>query len=495
MEPLLRLTQVKKRFGGIEALKGIDFDIYPGEVHALVGENGAGKSTMMKILAGVIPDYEGEMAFKGRPLRLKNPKEALDLGIAMIHQELSVMPELSVAENIFLGRQPTRGRVVDWGRMNAEARRILEALGYPQVEVERPLGDYPLGVHQLAEIARALTSGAELIIMDEPTSALSPMETERLLELVRRLAEQGKAIVYISHFLEEVTAVADRVTVLRDGEKVATLQARETDKAELVRLMLGREAKFFERAELTPRPREGEPALRLAGLSRPRAFEGVDLAIYPGEIVGLYGLIGSGHFELAETVFGLARPSAGQILVAGKPLKGGPRRAIREGLAYVPPSRRTGLFLEKPVYQNVSLPWLDRLFGPARELAAAREVTQEVGLRPPDPTRDVGAFSGGNQQKVAIARWLVEPPKVFLASEPTRGMDVGAKDEVLSILRRMADAGTAVLLVSSEPETILAAADRILVMAKGRIVAEYTSGEVTKEMLVHDAAGELKKTA
>ncbi|WP_456447027.1 sugar ABC transporter ATP-binding protein [Oceanithermus sp.] len=498
--PLLELHDVAKRFGGIQALSGIDFDVRRGEVHALVGENGAGKSTMMKILAGVLPDYEGTMVWQGRPLRLRNPRHALDLGIAMIHQELSVMPELTVAENIFLGRQPLRGGVVDWPRMFREAEAILAELGFGHVNVREPLERYPLGVHQLTEIARALTSGAELIIMDEPTSALSPMETRHLLELTRNLARAGKAVVYISHFLEEVTWVADRVTVLRDGRKIATLDARKTNKQELVRLMLGKEAAFFEESYMGGRTVEdrhaaSEPVLVVEGLTRPRTFTDVRLELHPGEILGLYGLIGSGHFELGEAVYGLIKPTAGRILLEGRPVGIGPRRAIDRGVAYVPPSRRTGLFLEKPIYQNVTLPWLAQISGLVprvpREIAVTDGVIHRVGVRPPDPLKEVVFLSGGNQQKVAIARWLVEPPKVFVVSEPTRGMDVGAKEEVMKILRELSQAGVGVLLISSEPETVLAASERILVMAKGRIVREFVGETVTKERLLHAAAGEL----
>jgi len=500
---LLELKNVSKRFGGIHALKGIDFDVRSGEVHALVGENGAGKSTMMKILAGVIPDYEGEMLWQGRPVRLRNPRHALDLGIAMIHQELSVMPELTVAENIFLGRQPLRGGVVDWPRMFSEAEAILAELGYDHVNVRENLERYPLGVHQLVEIARAITSGARLIIMDEPTSALSPMETQRLLELTRKLVEDGdKSVVYISHFLEEVTWVADRITVLRDGEKITTLDAKEADKQELVRLMLGKEAEFFEESYIGSRKVDDSheaapPVLQVRGLSKSRAFEDVSFELRAGEILGLYGLIGSGHFELGEALYGLLKPSSGSMELGGSPLRGSPRRAIDRGVAYVPPSRRTGLFLEKPIYQNISLPWLAKISGfvPAvgKEVRVADEVIKRVGVRPPDPLKEVVFLSGGNQQKVAIARWLVELPKVFVVSEPTRGMDVGAKEEVMRILKEMSAAGVGVLLISSEPETILAAAERILVMAKGRIVEEFVDQSVTKEMLLAAAAGEMVK--
>ncbi len=502
--PLLTLNNVSKKFGGIHALKGIDFEVYPGEVHALVGENGAGKSTMMKILAGVITSYQGEMVWDGRPLKLKNPRHALDLGIAMIHQELSVMPELTVAENIFLGRQLLKGGVVDWPRMFREAEAILTELGFAHVNVRDNLEKYPLGVHQLAEIARAITSGARLIIMDEPTSALSPMETKRLLELTRKLKESGKSVVYISHFLEEVVWVADRITVLRDGQKITTLDAGRTDKKELVKLMLGKEAEFFEESyiggkEIKDLHERKPPVLQVRRLGKGRHFADVSFALHAGEILGIYGLIGSGHFELGEAIYGLNHPSSGTIELAGKALRGGPGRAIADGIAYVPPSRRSGLFLDKPIFQNVSLPWLAHIsrFVPAvaKEVAITRKVIERVGVRPPDPLKEVAFLSGGNQQKVAIARWLVELPKVFVVSEPTRGMDVGAKEEVMHILKQLSEEGVGILLISSEPETILAAAERVLVMAKGRIVSEFSEESVSKEMLLAAASGEMAQSA
>ena len=494
--PLLELRNISKRFGGIHALKGVDFDLYPGEVHAVVGENGAGKSTLMRILAGVYRPDDGEMYWQGQPIRLQSPKDALDHGIAMIHQELSVMPVLTVAENIFLGRQPTTSAgIVDWKRMYEEADKALRNLGFT-LDVRKKLEEYPLGVHQLVEIARTITSGAQVLIMDEPTSALSPKETDRLLELVRSLAEQGHSVIYISHFLEEVMQVADRITVLRNGEKISTLPASATNKEELISLILGKEVNFFkqsyEGAVVVKETDPHEVVLSVRHLTMHRHFEDVSFDVRRGEILGIYGLVGSGHFELGKAIFGLWEYEEGEILLEGKRLpKGSTREAIDAGLAYVIESRKQGLFLSAPVYQNISLAHLNRITGfvltSTTEVGIAQEAIDRVGVRPNNPYLPVGNLSGGNQQKVAIARWVVFPPKVFIASEPTRGMDVGAKEEVLKILRELSENGVGIIVISSEPETVLAVAEHILVMSKGRLVADFEGVEVTKDMLLDKA--------
>ncbi len=494
--PLLELKNISKRFGGIHALKGVDFDLYPGEVHAIVGENGAGKSTLMRILAGVYRPDEGEMYWQGRTIRFQSPRDALDHGVAMIHQELSVMPVLTVAENIFLGHQPTTAQgIIDWKHMYEEADKALQSLGF-SLDVRKKLEEYPLGVHQLVEIARTITSGAQVLIMDEPTSALSPKETDRLLELVRSLAEQGHSVIYISHFLEEVMQVADRITVLRNGEKVATLPAAETTKDALISLILGKEVNFFkqsyEGAVVVEETEPHEVILSVRHLTMRRKFEDAAFDLRQGEILGIYGLVGSGHFELGKAIFGLWEYDEGEVLLEGKRLpKGSTREAIDAGIAYVIESRKQGLFLTAPIYQNISLAHLNRITGFLLASNAEVEISQQaidrVGVRPNNPYLPVGNLSGGNQQKVAIARWMVFPPKVFIASEPTRGMDVGAKEEVLNILRELSEAGVGILVISSEPETILSVAEHILVMSKGRIVADFEGVEVTKDMLLDKA--------
>ena len=494
--PALELKNISKRFGGIQALKSVDFDLYPFEVNAVVGENGAGKSTLMRILAGIHTEYDGQMYWKGQPIHLNSPRDALDHGIAMIHQELSVVPVLTVAENIFLGRQPTTPLgAIDWPRMFREADEALRHLGF-FLDVRKNLEQYPLGVHQLVEIARTLTSGAEVLIMDEPTSALSPKETDRLLGLVKSVAQSGRSVIYISHFLDEVMRVADRITVLRNGERVAVMDAKDATKQKLISLILGKELDFFEKSyEGSVVVKEEQPheiILSVRGLTLHRKFEGVSFDLRRGEILGIYGLVGSGHFELAKAIFGLWHYDEGEVMLDGRRLpKSSPREAIDAGIAYVVESRKEGLFMDAPIYQNISLPNLGRLSGvilsPAQEIAAARKAMSEVDVRPNDPFKAVGNLSGGNQQKVAIARWLVFPPKVFIVSEPTRGMDVGAKEEVLEILRSLSEQGVGILVVSSEPETILSVAEHVLVMSKGKIVADFEGVEITKSMLLSNA--------
>jgi len=495
-QPILELKHISKRFGGIQALQDVDFTLYPGEVHAIVGENGAGKSTLMRILAGIHTEYDGQMYWRGEPVYLKSPRDASDHGIAMIHQELSVMPPLTVAENIFLRRQPVNALgLIDWPTMYKDADRALMQLGF-SLNVRKKLETYPLGVHQMVETARTLTSGAQVLIMDEPTSALSPKETSHLLELVRTVSRNGQSVIYISHFLEEVLQVADRITVLRNGERVATMPAAEATKDQLVSLILGKELAFFERSYgssvVVQEEEPHERILEVRNLSLHRKFEGVSFNLRRGEILGIYGLVGSGHFELGKSIFGLWHYDQGEVILDGEKLpKGSPRRSIDAGLAYVIESRKSGLFLSAPIYQNISLAHLRRIVGAiltqAPEVAVAQKVIDRVGVHPNDPNKPVGNLSGGNQQKVAIARWLVYPPKVFIVSEPTRGMDVGAKEEVLSILHELSENGVGVLVISSEPETILSVAERIFVMSKGEIVAEFKDIAVTKDMLLSKA--------
>ncbi len=487
--PILELRQITKRFGGLTALEDVNFDLHVGETHALVGENGAGKSTLMRILSGVYNEYDGDYILDGQHIRLASPRDALSRGIGMIHQELNVMPELSVAENIFLGRQPlTAMGSVDWRTMNRVAEEELRKLGF-NINVRLPLEQYPLGIQQVTEVLRVILSGARILIMDEPTSALSPAEVERLIQLVNDLRSRHKrSIIYISHFLDEVMRVADRVTVLRDGRNVATVNATETSKTQLISLILGREmdAVLPSASESTAK----RTLLSIKDLSG-GAFENVNLDLDAGEIVGLYGLFGAGHFDLARALFGMFRFDSGTITIDGYsfPTNFTARDAIKKGLAYVSESRRKSLFMDEANYRNITLPHLGHIggFWPsyAKEVAAARPVMEMVNVQPCKPDNPVGTLSGGNQQKVAIARWITYPPKVFVVSEPTRGMDVGAKNEVLSILVNFRNQGYGVLVVSSEPETVLAVSDRIVVMSRGKIVSELANtGDLQKEALM-----------
>jgi ribose transport system ATP-binding protein len=485
---ILELNNISKRFQNIQALENVSFHLRPGEVHALVGENGAGKSTLMRILAGIYHEYDGEYVLDGQQIRLQNPRDALQRGIGMIHQELSVIPELSVAENLFLGRQPrTRWGTVDWQAMNNTARDELSGVGFGDIDVRQPLERYPLGIQQVVEVLGVIFSGARILIMDEPTSALSPAEVDRLIELINTLRQQQRSIVYISHFLEEVLQVADRITVLRDGHSVATLERDEADSTRLISLILGREINA--RLPAATRRAQEQVLLDVSGISAD-TFSDIAFQVHKGEIVGLYGPVGAGHFDVARAIFGLYRLDVGQITVDDHlfPAHFDTAYAIRQGIAYATESRRKSLFMEDPIYKNITLPHLRRIAGfspqPTREIEAAREVMAQVNVQPPDPLNAVGHLSGGNQQKVALARWLTIPPRIFIVSEPTRGMDVGAKNDVLGILRSLRNEGYGVLVVSSEPETVLAVADRIITVARGRMTGHLESENIDKESLM-----------
>lgn len=486
--PILELKNISKRFLNIQALDNVSFDLYPGEIHALVGENGAGKSTLMRILAGIYNSYEGDYFLDGKSIKFQDPKDALQRGIGMIHQELSVIPALSVAENLFLGRQPsTRWGTVDWREMRRAAREELARIGFDHINVDVPLEHYSLGIQQVVEVLRVIFSGARILIMDEPTSALSPAEVDRLMTLMNTLRQQQRSIVYISHFLTEVLQVADRITVLRDGRSVASLKRDEADTNTLISLILGREINA--RLPAAIKQVEQHVLLDIKNLEAD-TFSNINLQIRAGEIIGLYGPVGAGHFDVARAIFGMYRIDSGMMAVEGHtfPLNHTPAYAIRNGIAYATESRRKSLFLEDAIYKNVTLPHLSRIspFSPnqTKEVKSAQKVIEQVNVQPPDLFNTVGRLSGGNQQKVAIARWLTFPPKVFIVSEPTRGMDVGAKNDVLSILLKLRNDGYGVLVVSSEPETVLNVADQIITMSRGQITAHLENKDLDKDTLM-----------
>jgi len=488
MPPVIELKNISKRFLNLQALDHVDFDLREGETHALVGENGAGKSTLMRILAGIYPEYEGDYFIRGQRIHLGSPRDALNRGIGMIHQELSVMPELSVAENLFLGRQITnRWGAVDWKKMNTVAQDELARLGFDDIDVQKPLGNYALGTQQVVEVLRVMLSGAQVLIMDEPTSALSPAEVERLIQLINTLPQTNRSVIYISHFLDEVMRVADRITVLRDGQKVRTLEKTETNVNQLISLILGHDVQS--EPPLSASTSDGHTLLDIQNLTAD-VFSDISLKINQGEIVGIYGAIGAGHFDLARAIFGMYRFDSGTIRVDGQifPHHFSASYAINHGLAYATESRRKSLFMDEAIYRNVTMPHLRRistLFSRARqEFQVASPVVERVNVQPGDPLNPVGKLSGGNQQKVVIARWLAFPPKVFVMSEPTRGMDVGAKSEVLNILRDFRNQGYGVLVVSSEPETVLAVCDRVVVMSRGKIVSEMANKNLNKDVLM-----------
>ena len=491
--PLLELTQITKAFGGVEALRGIDFSLSPGEIHGLVGENGAGKSTLMKIIAGVHPEFSGRFALDGRETRFRSVRDARAAGIAMVHQELSVAPDLSVAENVFLGVQPTNALgLVQWRRMAHEAGEQLSRFGI-DVDPTARLGDLAIGLQQLIEIARVLFSGARIIILDEPTSALSPPEIERLFGVLRRLRESGKSLIFISHFLDDVLSIADEVTIFRNGRKIVTAPTRSIDKAWVIERMIGAGHEELEESytgEVMLDSRPGAPVVLAAEhLTRAGAYRDVSLAVRAGEVLGIYGFMGSGQLELARTLFGKLPADAGSLAVKGRHVRlRSTAAAKRAGLAFVPESRRSMLFGLEPVYKNISIAILEQIstlwLKPAAERKIAESHVERLHIRPPLVDRALRTLSGGNQQKVALAKWLTHLPTVLVLSEPTRGMDVGAKDDVVKIVRSLRDRGIGIVVVSTEPETVLTLADRILVMKKGAITHEFASEKVSKDRLL-----------
>jgi ribose transport system ATP-binding protein len=494
--PVLELHGITKAFGGVEALRGVDFSLRAGEIHGLVGENGAGKSTLMKIIAGVHPDFAGRLLLDGRETRFRSTRDALAAGIAMVHQELSIAPDLSVAENVFLGAQPTnRFGLVQWRQMVRAAAEQLAKLGI-DVDPQRRIGELPIGLQQLIEIARVLFSGARIVILDEPTSALSPPEVERLFATLHRLRADGTAVVFISHFIDDILRVSDRVTVFRNGRKIADAEAAATTKAALIEAMIGKGRGALEETYThdiaLPPAHDGATVLKVSNVSRGRSLDGVSFEARAGEVLGIYGFMGSGQLDLARVLFGKLRPQRGELAVDGRRTRfRSTADARRAGIAFVPESRRAMLFHQEPVYKNISISILERisalLLKPARERALGRRQVEQLQIRPASVEIELGLLSGGNQQKVALAKWLTHPPKLLVLCEPTRGMDVGAKSDVVGIVRDLRARGLAVIVLSTEPETVLSLADRILVLKRGSIVREFANEVVSKDRLLEAA--------
>ncbi len=489
----LDMAGISKSFGGVDALKDVNFTLQKGEIRGVVGENGAGKSTLMKIVAGVHVDYRGTMRVHGREVRFRSARNALEVGIGMVQQELSSVPELTVAENVLLGRQPTnRYGIVDWARMVREAGNHLRGLGL-DVDPRARMGSLPIGMQQLVEISRVLFSGADIIILDEPTSALSPPEVEQLFAVLRRMRDAGPTFVFISHFLDDVLRISDSVTVFHNGRSVVTERTAKIDKKWLIERMIGvghgeLEAGYAAEFQLNSRL-DAPVVLETEGLSLGRVYRNVSLQIRAGEVLGVYGFMGCGQIELARTLFGKLQPDAGTMRLQGRPQRLRSTAAARQaGLAFVPENRRSMLFYQEPIYKSISISILDRLsrllLRPDEERRIAAKRVKEVHVVPPVVERLVATLSGGNQQKVGLAKWLTFLPKVLILCEPTRGMDVGAKADVVRIVRGLRERGIGILVASTEPETVLALADRILVMRKGEIGHEFASELVSKDRLL-----------
>ncbi len=488
--PLLSLRGIDKFFPGVHALRRVDFDLDEGEVHALVGENGAGKSTLIKIIAGVYAPDAGSVEISGQATVLANPRQAQDLGMVVVYQELELVPSLSVAENLFFGRLPNRGGRVLWDELYRETRRLLKEVGL-DVDPRDKVGYLGIAAQQLVEIARALSQRARLIVMDEPTSALSPQEIARLLDLVRDLRERGVSVLYVSHKLEEVLAISDRVTVLRDGAKVASEPTATLDEGGLIALMVGRELGmgFPERAADV-----GEVALEVNNLSSD-AVRDISFSVCAGEIVGFSGLMGAGRTELARALIGADRRLQGEVRIGGERLRpSSPQAARAMGLGLVPEDRREGgIFPRRSVSDNASVAALTALsrmgwVQKRRERSLVEQLIARLQVRTPDIDVQIANLSGGNQQKVLLARWMmVENLRVLLVDEPTRGIDVGAKSEIYRVLDEMARQGLAIVVLSSEMEEVLGLCDRIYVMCEGRITDHYARGEATPEALLSSA--------
>jgi ABC-type sugar transport system ATPase subunit len=491
-DPRLQLSNIAKAFGGIQAVRGVSLDVRRGEILALCGENGAGKSTLAKILAGEIAPDTGTIALDGQPIHLPDPASAHRMGIAVIYQELNYVPTLTVAENVLLGRLPHRGPIVDWDAVNREARAILAPLA-PHLDPRLPVAALPVAERQVVEIARALSLDARVIVMDEPTAALSQQEVQRLFALVRRLTSTGVSVIYISHRLDEVFTLADRIAVLRDGALVDVWAVDQTNRAELVRAMVGRSVdELYPRRESTP----GEPMLEVRSLTRAGKLDDVSFSVRAGEIVGIFGLLGSGADVLVKALFGAVRADHGEVIVDGRSLGlPTPGRARRAGIALVPGERKEeGLVLGMSVRENLSLSTLAAIsewgfIKPRTERTRAVDMVRALQVRTPGIEAPVGRLSGGNQQKVVLGRWLQARPRVFVLEEPTRGIDVGAKVEVYRLMENLAEGGVAILLVSSELPEILSMSDRILTIADGRLTAEFRRGAVTQEEVLDSAIG------
>lgn len=490
---MLSVSNVCKRFPGVRALHNVNLSLVKGEVLAVLGENGAGKSTLMKILAGVQQPDSGEILLEGKAVEIKSVHAALKLGIALIHQELNLADNLDVAANIFLGREPRRLGMIDKARQCAEAKRFLAMVGLdiPPTTLVREL---TIGHQQMVEIAKALSVNARVLIMDEPTSSLTHKESEQLFKVIKDLSERGVSIVYISHRLSEVRAVAHRVVVLRDGENAGELATSGITHEAMVKLMVGRElSQFYPHAPHTP----GEVVLAVKGLRTPvHPQQKIELTLRAGEIVGMAGLVGAGRTELLLTLFGVTPALGGTIEVAGKETRiGSPIEAIAAGLALVPEDRKQqGVILEMAVRENLSLASLLRdqkngFLNREKENEISREMIEQMRVKTPNDRQFVQFLSGGNQQKVVLGKWLAMNPKVLLLDEPTRGIDVGAKSEIYGLMEELAGKGMAILFVSSDMEEVLGMSDRTLVMHEGRITGELKREELSEEAVMQLATG------
>ena len=487
---------ISKAFPGVRALEGVNLRVEAGEIYALLGENGAGKSTLIKILTGALRGDGGEIRLDGRPVQIGSTGEAQALGIGAVYQEVNLIPTMSVTKNLTLGRQPRRFGLIDWRGARRLARERLKRLNI-DIDVERPLGSYSVAIQQLIAIARALEDDTRVLVLDEPTASLDANETELLFGIMRDLKRRGIAMVFITHFIDQVYRIADRISVLRNGRLVGTADTADLSPLKLISLMLGRELEQTEeRLAAAESTAKGEPIVVAEGLGRRRLMAPFDLSVRPGEVVGLAGLLGSGRTEVAKLIFGAVRPDSGRLTVGGLPMTiHSPGQSLRRGMTFCPEDRKAeGLILELSVRENIILAlqskrgWLRRLSHDEQE-ELAQKMIKALGIATPDADKQVGQLSGGNQQKVVLARALVSDPRILILDEPTRGIDVGAHAEIVTLIRSLCAQGMALLVASSELDELVAVSDRIAVLRDRRKIGEIAGREITRENVIRTIAG------
>jgi rhamnose transport system ATP-binding protein len=493
-EPIIELSGIAKQFGSVYALKSVELTLYPGEVHALLGENGAGKSTLVKMLAGIHRPDAGTFKVSGQEVALYTPTQSRELGIAVVHQEPMLFPDLDIAENVFMGHHPRdRFGRINWQLMYREVDALLASLDV-SINSHTPVQGLSVAEKQLVEIAKALSLEARVLVLDEPTAALSGHEVDELFAIVKRLRERGVAILFVSHRLEEVFAIADQVTIFRDGTYIVTKPISEINTDEIIKYMVGRElSNLFPKGDATI----GDVVLDVQHLTRPGVFRDVSFQLHRGEILGFAGLIGAGRTEIARVLFGVDRAESGEIVVNGKSVHiYSPKSAMKHGIAYVPEDRHQhGLVLDFSITTNITLPILQQvsrlgMVSTQQEQTIARDYAQQLNVRASGIQQLVKALSGGNQQKVVLSKWLATHPTVLILDEPTRGIDVGAKAEVHHIISDLAAEGLAIILISSELPEVLAMADRVMVMHEGRVAGTFTRSEATQENVMFAATGQ-----